>query len=82
MSAPPPPAADGRLPVAAPDRERPDPPSPSDDRLIDVPGALFDARRSKVERYADLVVGERGWWPLVRHELVMLVASWVPGAHG
>jgi acetyltransferase-like isoleucine patch superfamily enzyme len=54
----------------------------TDDRLADVPGALFDTRRSKVERYADLVVGERGWWPLLRHELVMLVASWVPGALG
>ena len=51
-------------------------------RLADVPGALFDAQRSKAERYADLVVGERGWGPLLRHELVMLVASWVPGALG
>jgi acetyltransferase-like isoleucine patch superfamily enzyme len=52
------------------------------DRLADVPGALFDPRRSKVERYADLVVGERGWWPLLRYELVVLLASWVPGALG
>lgn len=52
------------------------------DRLADVPGALFDARRSKVERYADLVVGERGWWPLLRYELVVLLASWIPGALG
>jgi acetyltransferase-like isoleucine patch superfamily enzyme len=51
-------------------------------RLADVPAALFDARRSKVERYADLVVGERGWWPLLRYELVVLLASWVPGALG
>jgi hypothetical protein len=47
-----------------------------------VPGALFDARRSKVERYADLVVGERGWGALLRYELVTLLASWVPGAVG
>ena len=47
-----------------------------------MPGALFDARRSKVERYADLVVGERGWGVLLRYELVMLLASWVPGALG
>jgi acetyltransferase-like isoleucine patch superfamily enzyme len=53
-----------------------------EDRLADVPGALFDTRRSKAARYADLVVGERGWWALVRHELVMLAASWVPGALG
>ena len=61
------PPADGRAP---------------DTRLSDVPGALFDARRSKVERYADLVVGERGWGALLRYELVMLLASWVPGAVG
>ena len=52
------------------------------DRLADVPGALFDPRRSKAERYADLVVGKRGWWPLLRYELVVLLASWVPGALG
>lgn len=82
MSAAPPPAPDGRLPLAAPDRSPSDRGRPLDDRLTDVPGALFDARRSKVERYADLVIGERGWWPLLRHELVMLAASWVPGALG
>jgi acetyltransferase-like isoleucine patch superfamily enzyme len=52
------------------------------ERLADVPGALFDDRRSKVERYMDLVVGERGWWPLLRYELVVLLAAWVPGALG
>lgn len=51
-------------------------------RLSDVPGALFDDRRSRAERYMDLVVGERGWWPLLRYEAVMLLASWVPGALG
>ena len=55
---------------------------PTKDGLADVPGALFDPRRSKAERYADLVVGERGWWPLLRYELVVLLASWVPGALG
>jgi acetyltransferase-like isoleucine patch superfamily enzyme len=52
------------------------------DRLSDVPGALFDDRRSRAERYMDLVVGERGWWALLRYEAVMLLASWVPGALG
>jgi acetyltransferase-like isoleucine patch superfamily enzyme len=52
------------------------------ERLADVPGALFDRRRSRVERYRDLVVGEPGWWALIRYELVTLLASWVPGALG
>ena len=42
----------------------------------------FGAARSARERYAELVIGERGWWPLIRYELVMLVCSWVPGALG
>src|ERR671912_65864 len=42
----------------------------------------FGASRSKRQRYADLVVGEPGLWPLVRYELVMLSCSWVPGALG
>lgn len=51
-------------------------------RLSDVPGELFDTRRSKVQRYQDLIVGRRGWGPLVMYELVMLLSSWVPGAPG
>ena len=42
----------------------------------------FGASRSKRQRYADLVIGEPGWWPLIRYELVMLLSSWVPGALG
>ena len=53
-----------------------------EDRLSDVPGALFDDRRSAVQRYMDLFVGERGWWPLLRYEAVVMLASWVPGALG
>jgi acetyltransferase-like isoleucine patch superfamily enzyme len=55
---------------------------PGDARLSDVPGALFDDRRSRVERYMDLVVGERGWWALLRYEVVTLLCAWVPGALG
>jgi acetyltransferase-like isoleucine patch superfamily enzyme len=53
-----------------------------DERLSDVPRALFDERRSPVQRYMDLFIGERGWWPLLRYEAVMLLAAWVPGALG
>ena len=72
--------------AAADDRRRPSAGHPADDRSTTgsptCRGRSSTTRRSKVERYADLVVGERGWWPLLRHELVMLVASWVPGALG
>jgi acetyltransferase-like isoleucine patch superfamily enzyme len=55
---------------------------PATERLSDVPGALFDDRRSKSQRYMDLVVGRRGWGPLLRYEAVMLLSAWVPGALG
>lgn len=42
----------------------------------------FGAKRSRRQRYADLVVGEEGLWPLVRYEIVLLLSSWVPGALG
>ena len=42
----------------------------------------FGANRSRRERYAELVIGQDGWWPLIRYELVMLLCSWVPGALG
>jgi acetyltransferase-like isoleucine patch superfamily enzyme len=30
----------------------------------------------------DLVVGRRGWGPLLRYELIVLLTAWVPGALG
>jgi acetyltransferase-like isoleucine patch superfamily enzyme len=52
------------------------------ERLDDMQGALFDDRRSPIQRYMDLFVGERGWWALAKYELVLLCAAWVPGALG
>lgn len=43
---------------------------------------LFDARTSAAGKYADLVVGRRGWWALIRHECVTMASQWVPGALG
>ena len=43
---------------------------------------LFDARRSARAKYEELVVGRRGWGPLLKHELVVLISQNVPGALG
>jgi acetyltransferase-like isoleucine patch superfamily enzyme len=43
---------------------------------------LFDQRTSPREKYEALVVGRRGWGPLLKHELVTLAAQNVPGALG
>ena len=42
----------------------------------------FGANRSRRQRYADLVVGQDGLWPLLRYELTLLLSAWVPGALG
>jgi acetyltransferase-like isoleucine patch superfamily enzyme len=56
-------------------------PRAADPAITDIQQA-FGARRSRRQRYADLVVGQDGWWPLVRYELTMLLSAWVPGALG
>ena len=43
---------------------------------------LFDGRTSARARYEALVIGRRGWGPLVRHELITLMAQATPGALG
>jgi acetyltransferase-like isoleucine patch superfamily enzyme len=53
--------------------------------MADIPKAqeqLFDARTSAAEKYASLVVGRRGWWALLKHELITLASQAVPGALG
>ena len=43
---------------------------------------MADAARSSLQRYSDLIIGRRGFWPLLKYELIMLCSSWVPGALG
>ena len=43
---------------------------------------LFDPGRSKAARYAQLVVGRPGLWALIKYELIMTLASALPGALG
>ncbi len=55
---------------------RPDP------RITVIQRELADERRSKVARYADLVVGRRGLRALLKYELITLASANVPGALG
>src|SRR5687768_7685766 len=43
---------------------------------------LFDQKRSARDKYAELVIGQRGWGPLLTYELVVLASQHVPGALG
>ena len=53
-----------------------------DPRITVIQKELFDERRSKVDKYRDLVIGRSGVMALVGYELVMLMSAWVPGALG
>jgi acetyltransferase-like isoleucine patch superfamily enzyme len=57
-------------------------PRPHDPRITVIQRELFNERRSSADKYRELVIGQPGWWPLIRFELVMLLASTVPGALG
>jgi len=52
------------------------------EKLDNVPRAIFDTTTSARARYQNLNVGRPGWWPLVRYEAAMLLASGCPGALG
>ena len=53
-----------------------------DPRITVIQRELFDERRSKVDKYRDLVIGRPGLGALILFELVTLASSWVPGALG
>ena len=70
-----PPTAEGRADGRASGR-------PHDPRITVIQKELFDERKSKADKYRDLVIGRPGAGALVGFELVMLLSSWVPGALG
>lgn len=51
-------------------------------KLDNVPREVFDATRSKRQKYEQIVVGRPGWLALLRYEVVMLLARRAPGAFG
>lgn len=53
-----------------------------DPRITAIQEELFDRQRTRLQRYAALVVGEPGWWPLARYELIVTAAAALPGAVG
>jgi len=57
-------------------------PREHDPRITVIQQELFNEKRSRADKYRELVVGQPGVWPLLRYELVTLVSSWVPGALG
>ena len=54
---------------------------PHDPRITVIQKELFDERKSKVDKYRDLVIGRSGAGALIGFELVMLLSSWVQLPH-
>ena len=51
-------------------------------KLDNVPREVFDTTLGKRQRYEQLIVGRRGWYALLRYELITCVARRAPGAVG
>ncbi len=51
-------------------------------KLDNVPRELFDHGHSARQKYQNLIVGRPGWLALAHYEVVMLLASSIPGALG
>jgi len=58
------------------------PPREHDPRITVIQQELFDQTRSKADKYRELFVGRPGAWALIKYELAMGLASWIPGAVG
>jgi acetyltransferase-like isoleucine patch superfamily enzyme len=57
-------------------------PREHDPRITVIQRELFDEKKSKIDKYRDLVIGRSGLGPLLRFELVTALSAWVPGALG
>jgi acetyltransferase-like isoleucine patch superfamily enzyme len=53
-----------------------------DPRITVIQQELFDEKKSKADKYRDLVIGRSGLGPLIVFELVTLLSAWMPGALG
>ena len=53
-----------------------------DPKITVIQSELFAPGRSKVRRYADLVVGKSGMWSVVKYELIVMLCSALPGGLG
>ena len=58
------------------------PPREHDPRITVIQQELFNENRSQADKYRELFVGQPGAWALIKYELAMVLASWVPGAIG
>ena len=43
---------------------------------------LLDEKKSKREKYQELILGKKSLWFMIKYELIVTLVSWIPGALG
>lgn len=43
---------------------------------------ITDQSKSKARKYQELIIGQLGWWTLIKYELIMLLCNGMPGVLG
>lgn len=43
---------------------------------------LFNPKKSALQRYQDIIIGQKGLWKLLKYESIMMLTNWMPGALG
>ena len=51
-------------------------------KILDTQKELFDERKSKLAKYQELFLGEKGFLKMLKYELIITLFSWIPGALG
>ena len=44
--------------------------------------SLFDGKEGLLKKYKTFMVGDQGWWALIKYELIITLFGWIPGALG
>lgn len=52
------------------------------EKIMDTQKELFDANKSKLQKYQQIFVGKPGLFNMIKYELVITLFSWIPGALG
>lgn len=50
--------------------------------ILNAQRTAFDENKSKTEKYQKIFVGKKGFFSMLKYELIMTLFSWVPGALG
>jgi acetyltransferase-like isoleucine patch superfamily enzyme len=50
--------------------------------IMDTQKELFDEKKSKLQKYQEIFIGQPGLFKMIKYEMIVTLFSWVPGAFG